>query len=217
MGVTVNQGIIMKIKDSIQIATGAALFTTFIAVPFTAHADAEVKLSGQINRAITFADNGVDDDVLFVDNNSSGTRFRLTGEMDVRPGLKAGIVWETQYQDNSSGAIDIGSSDNASTFTSRKRELWFKGGFGKFSLGQGSGAADGTSEVDYSGTNYVAEYSGNNLDDGISFADSAGNKLVKNGAVFDNFDGLSRNDRIRYDSPAYGPIGVAVSAGQDKA
>jgi hypothetical protein len=209
----------MKIKDNIQIATGAVLFTTFVAVPFTAHAKAEVKLSGQISQAITFADNGTDDDVLFVDNNNSGTRFRLTGKMDVSPGLTAGVVWETQYQDNSSSTIDIGSKDDSTTneLTSRKRDLWFKGGWGKLSLGKGDGAANGTSEVDFSGTSYIAEYSGNNLDDGISFADSAGNKLVKNGAAFSNFDGLSRNNRLRYDTPAYGPIGVAVSAGQDKA
>jgi len=55
------------------------------------------------------------------------------------------------------------------------------------------------------------------LDDGISFADSAGNKVIKNGKVFSNFDGLSRNDRVRYDTPAIGPLSIAVSAGTDKA
>jgi hypothetical protein len=207
----------VKINNSLKIVTGTALISSFAIVPFAAQADSEVKLSGQISRAITYADNGVDEDILFVDNNNSGTRFRLTGKMDVSPGLTAGIVWETQYQDNSSSAIDIGDSDNGSTFTSRKRDLWFKGGFGKLSLGQGDGAANGTSEVDYSGTSYVAEYSGNNLDDGINFVDSTGAKVLSNGKAFSNFDGLSRNDRVRYDAPAFGPISVAVSAGQDKA
>jgi hypothetical protein len=32
------------------------------------------------------------------------------------------------------------------------------------------------------------------------------------GDVFNNFDGLSRNDRLRYDTPAFGPFGLAVSA-----
>lgn len=89
-------------------------------------------------------------------------------------------------------------------------------GLGKVSLGQGDGAANGTSEVDFSGTT-IADYSGNNLDDGISFADSAGNKIVKNESVFSNFDGLSRNDRIRYDAPSFGSVGVAISGGQDRA
>ena len=194
------------------------LVTSFAVFPSISNAadDVEFKWSGQISRAITFADNGTDDDVLFVDNNNSGTRLRLTGEMEVQPGLRAGIVWETQFQDNDSSAQDIGDSDSSSAFKSRKRDLWFKGGWGKLSLGQGDGAANGTSEVDFSGTT-IADYSGNNLDDGISFADAAGNKIVKNGAVFDNFDGLSRNDRVRYDSPNYGPVGIAVSGGQDRA
>ncbi len=208
----------MKTLNSIQVVTGVVLLTSFTAISSNANAvdNLEFKWSGQISRAITFADNGADDDVLFVDNNNSGTRLRLTGKMDISPGLTAGVVWETQYQDNSSSSIDIGDKDNSSAFSSRKRDLWFKGGWGKLSLGQGDGAANGTSEVDFSGTT-IADYSGNNLDDGISFADSAGNKIVKNGKAFDNFDGLSRNDRLRYDSPNYGPIGVAVSGGQDKA
>jgi hypothetical protein len=183
------------------------------------HANAEkinFKVSGQVNRAITFADNGTDSDILFVDGNNSGTRLRITGQMKLSPNSSAGVIWETQYQDNSSSAIDIGDSDNKSTISSRKRDLWFKGGWGKLSLGQGDGAANGTSEVDYSGTAYIADYSGNNLDDGISFADSTGNKVIKNGKVFSNFDGLSRNDRVRYDTPKLGSLGLAVSGGQDK-
>ena len=52
--------------------------------------------------------------------------------------------------------------------------------------------------------------------DGIDFVDTSGNSIVSNGQAFNNFDGLSRNDRIRYDTPKFGPIGVAVSAGTDK-
>ena len=152
---------------------------------------------------------------MFVDNNNSGTRLRLKGKVDITESLSAGVYWETQYQDNSSSSIDIGDPDNSSAFTSRIRDLWFKGNWGKVSLGQGNGAANGTSEVDFSGTT-IADYSGNNLDDGISFADNTGAKIVKNGKVFSNFDGLSRNDRVRYDSPSIGPLDLAFSVGQDK-
>lgn len=175
----------------------------------------EFKFSGQISRAITHADNGVDSDTIFVDNNNSGTRLRLKGKVDISDSLTAGIHWETQYQDNSSSSIDIDDSDSQSAFSSRIRDLWFKGNWGKVSLGQGNGAANGTSEVDFSSTT-IADYSGNNLDDGISFADSSGNKIVKNGDVFSNFDGLSRNDRLRYDAPSLGPLDLAFSVGQDK-
>ena len=39
----------------------------------------EVKLSGQINRAIMWADNGNESEILHVDNDNSSTRFRLVG------------------------------------------------------------------------------------------------------------------------------------------
>lgn len=204
----------MKTLKGLQLATGAMLLTSFATITNAAE-NLEFGWSGQVSRAVTYADNGTDDDILSVDNNNSGTRLRLTGQVDIRPGLQAGVVWETQYQDNSSSSIDIDDSDNGSSTNTRKSELWFKGGWGKVTLGQGDGAANGTSEVDFSGTT-IADYSGNNLDDGISFADASGTKVVKNGAVFDNFDGLSRNDRVRYDSPNFGPIGVAVSGGQDR-
>ena len=208
----------MRLKKSFHITTtvGCLLAVSAVSLPVQAADGVEFDFSGQISRALTFADNGVDTDTLFVDNTNSGSRLRLKGKVDISDSLQAGVYWETQYQDNASHSIDIGDSDNSSTFTSRFRELWFKGGWGKVYLGQGNGAANGTSEVDFSGTT-IADYSGNNLDDGISFADMNGNKIVKNGDVFSNFDGLSRNDRLRYDLPKFGPLGIAVSVGQDRA
>jgi len=207
----------MKIKNHIKLATGTVLATSFAIAPLSANAaeKLEFKVSGQVSRAMTFADNGAETDTLFVDNNNSGTRLRVTGKMDINPGLTAGIAWETQYQDNSSGSLDIGDSDSSSAFISRKRELWFKGGWGKLSLGQGDGAANNTSESDLSGT-WIANNSGDFLHTGFSFADGAGNKVIGMGKAFSNFDGLSRNDRLRYDTPKYGPLGLAVSTGQDK-
>lgn len=206
----------MKISNNFQRIKLGLLVAPLALTTFSANADnVEFKFSGQVSQAITQADNGTDTDTIFVDNNNSGTRLRLKGKVDVTPSLSAGVYWETQYQDNSSGAIDIGDSDNTSTFTSRIRDLWFKGSFGKVSLGQGNGAANGTSEVDNSGT-WIADNSGDFLHGGLSFADSAGVKTIKLGKAFSNFDGLSRNNRLRYDTPSFGPLGLAASVGQDK-
>ena len=186
-----------------------------LAVGFTANAEKlEFKVSGQVSRALTYADNGTDSDTLFVDNTNSGSRLRVTGKVDISPSLSAGINIETQFEDNKSYSLDIGDSDNNNVFTSRKRDLWFKGGWGKVSLGKGDGAANNTSEVDNSGT-WIANNAGDFLHSGLSFADSSGNKLVKMKQAFSDFDGLSRNNRIRYDTPKFGPVGVAVSKKQD--
>jgi len=206
----------IKVKKLILPTTIAALMTAASVVPMQAHAaKAEFSFSGQISRAVSQVDNGIDTDTLHVDNNNSGTRLRLKGQTDLENGMTAGVYWETQYQDNDSSAVDIGDKDTSSAFKSRIREVWFSGDWGKLYLGQGNGAANGTSEVDFSGTT-IADYSGNNLDDGISFVSKSSTTTVKNGDAFDNFDGLSRNDRLRYDLPKWGPVGLALSTGQER-
>jgi len=167
-------------------------------------------VSGQVNRALTFADNGTDSDTLFVDNTNSGSRVRIVGETSLGSNASAGINIETQFEDNKGSALDIDGADNNNVFTSRKRDLWLKGGWGKLFLGKGDGAANNTSEADNSGT-WVANNAGDFLHGGLSFADKTGAKVIKMGKVFSDFDGFSRNNRIRYDTPTYGPLGVAVS------
>lgn len=206
-------------RTIIAAAVSGTLIATVSTIPTAAYAaKTEFTFSGQISRAISYADDGANTDTLFVDNNNSGTRLRLKGKTDLENGITAGVYWESQYQDNSSSSIDIDSPDNSSAFTSRIRELWFKGNWGTVTLGQGNGAANGTSEVDYSGTS-IADYSGNNMDDGITFKDRTDpNNIikVKNGDVFSNFDGLSRNDRFRYDLPNIGPVALAASIGDER-
>lgn len=205
-----------KVKKLILPSTITALMTAASVIPMQAHAaKTEFSFSGQISRAVSQVDNGIDTDTLHVDNNNSGTRLRLKGQTDLENGTTAGVYWETQYQDNDSSAVDINDADTSSAFKSRIRELWFAGDWGKLYLGQGNGAANGTSEVDFSGTT-IADYSGNNLDDGISFVSKSSATTVKNGDAMDNFDGLSRNDRLRYDLPKFWPIGIAVSSGQER-
>lgn len=174
------------------------------------------EISGQINRAVLWADNGTDSDVGHVDNSNSGTRFRITGSADVTENTQAGVAWETQFESNASAAFDINQdNDGSADFKERKFEAWYGGEWGKLSIGQGDGAANGTSEMDLSGTTVVA-YSGiADLAGGITFKTPDGVDIdegVAVGDVFSNFDGLSRNDRLRYDTPAFGPVGLAVSA-----
>jgi len=205
-----------KVKKLILPSTITALMTAASVIPMQAYgANAEFSFSGQISRAVTQVDNGIDTDTLHVDNNNSGTRLRLKGQTNLENGTTAGVYWETQYQDNSSSTVDVNSADSPSEFTSRIREVWFAGNWGKLYLGQGNGAANGTSEVDFSGT-FLADYSGNNMDDGISFVSKTLSPPVKNSAAFSNFDGLSRNDRLRYDLPKWGPVGIALSSGQER-
>ncbi len=203
----ISMGLLISTASVMSVSANAA---TGVTPP--ASQKVQFKVSGQVSRALTFADNGTQSDTLFVDNTNSGSRVRIVGKVGLSNNLSAGINIETQFEDNKSYSLDIGDSDNNNVFTSRKRDLWFKGGWGKLSLGKGDGAANNTSEADNSGT-WIANNSGDFLHSGLSFVDSNGGK-VKMKQAFSNFDGLSRNNRIRYDTPRFGPVGMAFSKKQ---
>jgi len=172
----------------------------------------EVKLSGQVNRAVMWADNGNDSEVFNVDNDNSSTRFRFTGSEEVNDSVKVGVVWENEFQSNASNKVDIGQeNDGTSEFNDRKLEAYFVVPFGKLSIGQGDGAGNGTSEEDLSGTTVIM-YSGvNDTAGSINFRDNDDNEIATIGSTRSNFDGLSRNDRVRYDTPKFGGATLSVS------
>jgi predicted porin len=201
----------------------AVAVSSALAAPMAAHA-VKYKLSGQINRAAVYDDDGQQTDVQFIDNLSSGTRWRLTGSEDIGNGMKVGFNWEWQNSSNAAGA-PIKSGDTGDSQSMRKAEVWFSGGWGKVSLGQGDGAGNGTTEVDLSDTWNVAYVGRSSFGGAIQWRTGSGAQIssggaavaaggVTHGSTFSHFDAFSRYDRIRYDTPALGPVTLAVSAGQ---
>jgi predicted porin len=203
----------------------AVAVSSALAAPMAAHA-VKYKLSGQINRAAVYQNDGRNSDIQFVDNISSGTRWRLTGSEDMGNGMKVGFNWEWQNSQNpANGGAPIKSGDFGEAETMRKAEIWFSGGWGKISLGQGDGAGNGTTEVDLSDTWNVAYTGRSSFGAAVAWKTSSGAGLtaggtttagagITHGATFSHFDAFSRYDRVRYDSPALGPVTLAVSAGQ---
>jgi hypothetical protein len=159
-----------------------------------------------------WADNGNNDELFHVDNSNSSTRYRLVGSEKVSDWAEVGVVWESEFVSNPSSSVDIGQNDDGiSEFRERKLEAWFGNkSAGKLWIGQGDGAANGTSEVDLSGTSVIMYSSVNDTAGGIYFRDSTDTPVARLGATRSNFDGLSRNDRLRYDSPQF--FGATVSA-----
>ena len=173
-----------------------------------------VKIYGQVNKAVLYSNDGDNGDVYLVDNDNSSTRVGLEGAIKPNEKYTIGTRIEVEYQTNPSNLVnqedkrveDIG-------FQKRHLDLWVDANtYGKFSLGYGSTASDGTSEMDLSGTGVIG-YS--------SVADMAGGQLFYNtntntlsdtpiNAAFSNMDGLGREERIRYDSPSFsGFVGSA--------
>jgi predicted porin len=162
-----------------------------------------------------------------VDNDNSSTRFRFTGSNEFDNNWKVGFKWENEMESNSSADTDIDIGENGDTtdvnFTERHMDVYIEHSkFGKLSLGQGDTASNGTSEVDLSGTDVVNYSDIDDMAGGFIFRDDDDNILQTGfatpdpddtsiGRAFNNFDGFSRRDRIRYDTPKLGPVYFSAS------
>jgi predicted porin len=202
-------------KKLVAVAVSGALVA-----PFTAHA-VKYKLSGQVNRAVVFVDDGIGSGTQFVDNTTSGTRWRMVGSEDIGNGMKVGFNWEWQNSSNPSSTASVKGPAGGDAQSLRKAEIWFNGGWGKLTVGQGDGAGNGTTEIDLSDAWNAAYYQRQSIGGGAAWRTDAGGTIPSGtGSLLrvdttNGFDAFSRYDRVRYDTPRLGPVTLAASAGQD--
>ena len=178
----------------------AALAATAIAAP----AQAKVSFSGQVSNIVGLGGD-FNESFNIAQNNSSGSRFRFKAEKEWG-GIKVGLRHEIQDRKGPEGNNGAASAEtNASGQDDlRYSDIYFSGGFGKISIGQGDGAANGLSE---SYTNVGGNYFGG-MDSywfGITSIQPGSN------LGFNNLDFLSRNQRIRYDSPKLNGLQLSAS------
>ncbi len=197
-------------KKLVAVAVASAL-----AMPMAAQA-VKYSASGQVNRAIMFADDGVQTDTMHVDGDASGTRFRFTGSEDIGNGLTAGFRLEIEAQSNDSNAVTMDGQRNGDDDTltaglaQRHWDLYFSGDFGTLTLGQGSDATDGAAFADLNNAWIAVENATDFGGDLLFRTGSGGTTTITAGDVTPSFDG-GRRDRVRYDTPAIGPLSAAVS------
>jgi cell division protein FtsB len=178
---------------------------------------ANVQLYGQVNRGVLVVDDGEKTRGYQVDNDNSSTRIGLLGAANPGGEFEIGTRIEVQFESNSSSEINqIDNTDvGPDNFTKRWLDLYLKHErFGKLFVGYGSTASDGTSEVDFSGTDVVGYASVSDAAGGFFWHDSSVGDLDMDttiGAVFTDMDGLGRKNRIRYDSPGFYGLMAATS------
>lgn len=171
-------------------------------------------ISGQINRAMNFADDGKSTKYYNVDNDVSNSRVRFVGEGEVTEDLTIGTKIEVAIAPNESSQVSQDQEDSGDFFDERYVEAWVESErFGKLSLGKGDSASNNTAEVDLSGTNVVQYASVADIAGGLQFRNDDGDLTgIRLSDAFLHFDGLSRQNRIRYDTPRLYGVALAGSA-----
>jgi hypothetical protein len=189
----------------------------------------QVKLYGEIDRAVMYADDGNQDKVFHVDNTNSETRVGLNGELAATENLTVGSSLELKWQANPSHAVSMEEESIAGEFSEELVEVYFDvKNAGKFSLGQGSMASDGASEVDLSGTDIVGNSGVADIGGGLEFYDAASNGYGSGTVVGEAFkrqccdlfnrittDGLGKRQRVRYETPAFAGFTLSAAAGAE--
>jgi len=192
----------------------------------------EAKVSGQVSRMVVAPDDAEGDEVQHQDIGWSGSRFRFTGSEEADNGLTWGFRFEIQARNNNAGTDGGQLGNNGDNQDNRYQDLYLSGDFGKISFGKGDGASNGGTEVDYSGTALASAAPlqdnwggykikadtdpGSTLDpvDDIIKPD---NNSKKWSSVYTMFDGLSRQNRVRYDTPSFNGFTLAGSINQGNA
>lgn len=166
-----------------------------------------VKLYGHLNRGALWSENGDASKTYFVDNSNSQSRIAVAASVAATDDLTAGGIIEYGIKSNASSDVNQLNTNDATSvnWNLRHADIFFDSKtFGKFSIGHGSTATDGTAEVDLSGTTVVTYSDFGAVAGGQLFYDGTTETLseLQVKSVYNNMDGLGRDDRFRYDTPS---------------
>jgi predicted porin len=186
----------------------------------------ELQLKGHIARAVLIADDGQENKLLHVDNTNSESRVTLDGKVKADD-LTIGSTFELQWQANPSDKVSMEEESISGEFKERIMEVYLDSKeLGKFSLGRGDMSSDDSTEVDLSGTDLAGNSGVADVGGGFKFNDpnvsmpttdengEVVDKRLSVSNVFDNMDGLSRRNRVRYDTRKFAGFGLGISAGE---
>lgn len=173
-------------------------------------------LTGYINRAVLFWDDGFESNAYSVGNKNDQTNISFEGEALISRGWKAGYDITIRIEDNLSDSVDQNTANAGDGFQIWKA-YWFieNDTYGRLAVGRESRVSDTAPETDFSET-AVAAYAG--------VQDIGGGFLLRrrNGDLSDltwgdlgnHFNG-DTIDLIRWDSPEFAGFIVSASWGAD--
>lgn len=166
----------------------------------------KLAISGQINRAVVVMNDGQNTTLYHVDNTASNSRIRFIGTAKAHNDLTIATRIEVAISPDRSSQVSQQQKFLSDTyFDQRWVELSLESKtFGKLSLGKGDTASNTTAEIDLSKTDVVQYASIADMGGGFLFREKRGAQPLTTTQIADSFkslDGLTRQSRLRYDSP----------------
>ena len=178
----------------------AVAVSSALALPMAAQA-VEFALSGQVTRAIMSVDGAgkpTDGDVQHVDANVSETRIRFVGSEELEGGNTIGVNLE--YGSGSSGSGYAPEAANG--LRVRHQNVHVGGEWGKLTIGQTQTTSDQAPFANLGGLS--------GLGGATVWCAHASNSSVACSTFSEG-----RKELLRYDSPAIGPVSIAITTGND--
>ena len=179
----------------------------------------KLAISGQVNRAVNIVDDGKDTEAYFVDNDNSESRVRFVGTARATDDLTIGSKIELAIAPNKAGEVDQNNQETNNVFDQRWTEVSLDSKrFGKLSLGKGATASYTSASVDLSRTGVISYATISDTAGGMLFRQTSDDTLtnVRIADAFNNFDGLNRRNRVRYDTPTFYGFHLAGSLISDE-
>jgi len=175
----------------------------------------KLAISGQINRAVNVIDDGKNTTAYYVDNDVSNSRVRFVGTAQATDDLTIGSRLEVAFAPNESSQVSQDDEDSGNFLDERWAEVsLLSKRFGKISLGKGDTASNNSAQVDLSKVDVVDYSSIADIAGGMYFRETSGDHSLTNVQVknaFNDQDGLSRQNRVRYDTPFFYGFSLAGS------
>jgi hypothetical protein len=183
-------------------------------------------VSGHVNEAVIFWNDGQERNAYVVSNNAARTRFRFNGDAKITNDITAGYLLEigVRYANSSNrnqNADFAGGGNNAGAPFDIRHSAWFldSKALGRVWVGKTSMATDGITEINLANINSGnADISGwnNNFrlrNNGI--AQSGVNWAGLQSGWNNNVGEGDRNNTVRYISPAFAGFTVSSAWGED--
>lgn len=179
-------------------------------------------ISGQVNQSLMIWDDGLDTDAYVASNSTSASRFRFKGNAKINHDWSAGYYIEIGLATARTLGVTQANDDGGAVFRIRQSNLYIRSNtLGTVTLGQ---ASPGTDDLAFYGSvaglagafqpDWHSGFSMGLVNGGVvtttQIRDLAGSI---NGALY--FDGTTRQNIVRYDTPTFGGFVVSAAWGED--